>query len=85
MEPHINEYRSTRYDVCQCGYPHYHTHPRYCRPVYCGFGVHPHTFDGFRNHLWAHYDLKPLADNIKCAEDIYHKNEHFLQYQALVE
>lgn len=85
MEPHFNNYASTHYDICQCGCPHYYATPRCYRPVYCGFGVHPHTFDGFKNHLWAHYDMDPLMCNIKKAEDVYHKNERFLQYQARVE
>ena len=85
MEPHFCGYESSPYDICQCGYPHYHARPRCCRPAYCGFGVYPHTFDGFRNHLWAHYDMDPLRDRIKRAEELYHKNEQFLQYQAFVE
>lgn len=84
-EPHFKGYISSHYDICQCGYPHYHSCPCHHRPVYPGFGVHPHTFDGFRNHLWAHYDLCPLIDKIKLAEEQYDKSKEFLSYQALVE
>lgn len=85
VEPYFKGFSSSPYDICQCGYPHYHAHPHCCRPAYCGFGVYPHTFDGFRNHLWAHYDTDPLIAKIKYAEELYQKKEQFLKYQAFVE
>lgn len=85
MEPYFKDYVSNCYNIGCCGHPHYFARHCHCVPMYCGFGVYPHTFDGFRNHLWAHYDMDPLREKIRRAEDLYHRSEQFLQYQALVE
>lgn len=85
MEPYFKDYMSNCYNIGQCGHPHYYARHCHCVPMYCGFCAYPHTFDGFRNHLWAHYDMDPLRQKIKRAEDLYHRTEQFLQYRALVE
>lgn len=53
-------YNSTDYDLCHCGNPTFHVRPiQNIVPIYAGFGVYPHTFDGivtpfdpYYNHLW---------------------------------
>ena len=83
MEPYSDGYCCTGYDICQCGEPTYNVKPRRCRFVYRGFGVYPHTFDAYKNHLYA--KQCPDADKIMHAEDMYNKLNKFIKYQAHVE
>lgn len=61
IELGVPAYESTEYDLCQCGHPTFHVRPlQSITPVYAGFSVYPHTFDGmcrcafnpYCNHLW---------------------------------
>lgn len=84
-EPMCDCYRSTRYDICQSGYPTYHAAPYYIKPFYRGFGVYPHTFDAFRNHAWAHRCVDKEMFDIVKAEKEYKDKSSYIQYQAVVE
>lgn len=53
-EPHDRAYRGTPYDLCHSGRPTFHVRPVCVIAPYVGFGVYPHSFDPFRNHLWAY-------------------------------
>lgn len=85
IEPMCECYRSTRYDICQSGYPTYHAAPYYIKPFYRGFGVCPHSFDAFKNHAWCHRDMCKEKFDIMKAEKQYHDKSKYIQYQARVE
>lgn len=53
-EPRCPEFRSTPYDLFQCGHPTFHVKPHCYKAYYTGFQVFPHTFEPFHNHLWAY-------------------------------
>lgn len=53
-EPNCRAFRSTPYDLCHSGHPTFHVKPICFGACYTGFGVTPHSFDPFHNHLWAY-------------------------------
>lgn len=63
-EPFHHAYHGTPYDLCHSGHPTYHVHPIYAVAPYIGFGVHPHTFDPFHNHLWGYDDMMDVHDRM---------------------
>lgn len=72
-EPRYPGYHGTPYDICHSGHPTYHVHPVHCVAPYIGFGVHPHTFDPFHNHLYAFDDMSDAA------ERMLHKDRDYLE------
>lgn len=68
IELGVPAYNSTKYNLCHCGNPTFHVRPvQNVVPVYAGFGVYPHTFDGlmtafdpYYNHLWSISKAKPI-------------------------
>lgn len=77
-------YHGTPYDLMHCGHPTFHVHPVYCVAPYIGFGVHPHTFDPFHNHLWGYDDLQDLHAKMMYKEEDYKKQYHDCEFMAPV-
>lgn len=85
IEPVTGCYHSDKYNICHSGCPTYHVRPFCPKPPYCGFGVYPHSFDGFTNHLWAIDDLTRFKNEIIDAKNAYKEFEHLIQYRAIAE
>lgn len=83
LEPMPDEYCCNKYDICQCSIPTYKANPLRYKNVYSGFGVCPHTFDGFKFGMYS--KNFPNESKIKKAEDEYMKEKDFIKYQAHVE
>ena len=83
-EPFHKAYHGTPYDLCHSGHPTYHVHPVCCVAPYIGFGVHPHTFDPFHNHLYAFDDMKDLHDGMIANERNYKIMYDKCEYEAEV-
>jgi len=77
-------YHGTPYDLMHCGHPTYHAHPVYCVAPYIGFGVHPHTFDPYHNHLWGYDDLQDLHAKMMYKEEDYKKQYEACEFMAPV-
>ena len=67
-EPCCGNYNSSPYDLMHCGHPSYYVRPMHCVAPYTGFGVYPHTFDPFRNQLWAYDDNSDLHNKMLYKE-----------------
>lgn len=78
-EPFHHAYHGTPYDLCHSGHPTFHVHPVHCIAPYIGFGVHPHTFDPFHNHLWGYDDMMDIHNKMMIKDreyvDLYDKCE----------
>jgi hypothetical protein len=80
-EPHHHAYHGTPYDLCHCGHPTFHVHPVAVVAPYIGFGVHPHTFDPFHNHLWGYDDMMDLHGRMFHNEELY--RQHYKECEFL--
>lgn len=61
IEPHMECFHATPYNVCNSGYPTWRAYPRsYYGMPYCGFGLHP-QWDGIYKSLPARNDTEFLA------------------------
>lgn len=59
IEPAMECFNATPYDVCGCGYPTYRAYPRaYLFAPYHGFGVNPH-WEGIYKPLFPHPAFPP--------------------------
>lgn len=83
-EPHHHAYHGTPYDLCHCGHPTFHVHPIHCVAPYIGFGVHPHSFDPFHNHLWGYDDMMDLHGRMLHNEEHYRKEYEECEFLAPV-
>lgn len=82
-EPHCRGYKGTPYDLCHSGHPTFHVHPVCVVAPYVGFGVHPHSFDPFHNHLWAHGCEDEFCDRFPLEMDHVDIQDPF-KYRAIV-
>lgn len=82
-EPHRG-YRGTPYDLMHCGHPTFHVHPVWCVAPYIGFGVHPHTFDPYHNHLWGYDDMQDLHAKMMYKEEDYKQQYSECEFVAPV-
>lgn len=61
IEPFIDPYEPTQYDICNSGYPTWRAYPhRHAFMPYHGFGVHP-EWDGIYTHIPFHNDTEYRA------------------------
>lgn len=77
-------YRGTPYDLMHCGHPTFHVHPVWCVAPYIGFGVHPHTFDPYHNHLWGYDDMQDLHAKMMYKEEDYKQQYSECEFVAPV-
>lgn len=82
-EPHRG-YHGTPYDLMHCGHPTFHVHPVWCVAPYIGFGVHPHTFDPYHNHLWGYDDMQDLHAKMMYKEEDYKQQYSECEFVAPV-
>lgn len=70
IEPHMDAYLSTPYDICSSGYPTWRAYP-HCHyiPTYTGFGLHP-CWDGIYKPLPRPNDTEFVAP--VCATEKQH-------------
>lgn len=83
-EPHSRPYHGTPYDLMHCGHPTFHVHPIWGYHPYCGFGVRPHTFVPFHNHLWGYDDMMDLHDKMLMKDEDYKEQYGRLEFMAPV-
>lgn len=83
-EPHCRPYHGTPFDLMHCGHPTFHVHPIWGYNPYCGFGIRPHTFDPFHNHLWGCDDMMDLHDKMLMKDEDYKEQYGRLEFMAPV-
>lgn len=83
-EPHCRPYHGTPYDLLHCGHPTFHVHPVWAVAPYVGFGVYPHTFDPFHNHLWGYDDMMDLHDKMLMKDEDYKEQYGRCEFMAPV-